>query len=68
MHHNLKYYYLILVCNSLLIADELPLFKVAAATFALISADDIRLAERLFCEASDCTTPGEAFMDWRRAI
>lgn len=50
--------------SSLLIADELPLFKVAAATFALISAEDMRLAERLLCDASDCTTPGEAaFID-----
>jgi hypothetical protein len=43
------------------VGEELP-FKVAA-TFALISAEDMRLAGRLFCDASDCITPGEAFID-----
>lgn len=40
--------------------DEPP-FR--AATFALINAEEMRLAGRLFCDANDCTIPGEAFID-----
>lgn len=48
-----------------LFVDELPLRL--AAILAFIRADDMRLAGKLFCDANDCTTPDEAFIDWRRA-
>lgn len=51
-----------MICNNLLLlVEELP-FRVAAI-LALINADDIRLAGMLFCDANDCITPGEAFID-----
>lgn len=49
-----------------LLADTEALSE--AATFALIRAEEMRLAGILFCDASDCITPEEwAFIDWRRA-